>query len=151
MIIFEASVVYSTKEIPAILIENSEGAVKHLREHYKTLNPTKEHVVLMGLNRRGYVKFIKTMSSGTSTNCLMSPKEIFTECLLHDVSSFIVAHNHPTGISSPSQADTIITRKIREASHVMDITFHDHIILGIPENDTENTKGFYSYRETGLI
>jgi DNA repair protein RadC len=57
--------------------------------------------------------------------------------------SMILIHNHPSGSREASQADKILTKKIAEASRIMDIKVNDHIIF------TDN--GYYSFRDEGLL
>lgn len=57
--------------------------------------------------------------------------------------SMILVHNHPSGSREASQADKILTKKIAEASRIMDIKVNDHIIF------TDN--GYYSFRDEGLL
>jgi DNA repair protein RadC len=51
------------------------------------------------------------------------------EALGHNAAAVIIAHNHPSGIAEPSQADEAITRRIREALALVDIRVLDHIIV----------------------
>jgi DNA repair protein RadC len=57
--------------------------------------------------------------------------------------SMILIHNHPSGSREASKADKILTKKIAEASKIMDIRVNDHIIF------TDN--GYYSFRDEGLL
>jgi DNA repair protein RadC len=65
-------------------------------------------------------------------------------------SAFLMAHNHPSGDPAPSSADLQLTRQIREAAKAVDIAFHDHVIIGRASVDPKG-RGFYSFREAGLI
>ncbi|MBS0613764.1 MAG: hypothetical protein JSS24_11385, partial [Proteobacteria bacterium] len=56
--------------------------------------------------------------------------EIVKQALRHNSSAVIVAHNHPSGIAEPSQADELITRKIKDALALVDIRLLDHIVVG---------------------
>ncbi len=58
-------------------------------------------------------------------------------------SAIILGHNHPSGNLRPSSQDDALTRKIKEAAALLDITVHDHIIV--------TPSGFYSYAEEGRL
>ena len=65
---------------------------------------------------------------------------------------FVLAHNHPSGDSSPSDADRAITRRIREAADILNVNFLDHVIIGSANMLTDGTdRGFFSFREHGLL
>ena len=63
--------------------------------------------------------------------------------ILSNADSVFVFHNHPSGQATPSMADNLMTRKIREAGRILDIPVRDHIIVG--------DESYYSYEEKGVI
>ena len=65
------------------------------------------------------------------------------EALENFSTNIIVAHNHPTGVLKPSEADIRMTKNIQNAGEILDIKLLDHIIIG------ENS--FYSFAEAGLL
>jgi DNA repair protein RadC len=147
----EPEVKYIRREVPAIKIETAEDAYNHLRGFFDNiLEKNKEHVVFVGLNSKNMVKITKIISMGTDRQCLVAPREILKEALVFECSSFLLSHNHPSGDPSPSAADCNITRSIKQAAQIMDIVFHDHIIMGEPTNDPLGL-GYYSFRGAGYI
>jgi DNA repair protein RadC len=150
MIINEPVTQYVKKRVEGICLNASDSVYKHAKSFYENLDPTIEHFVLIGMNRKNFVLFTKLITTGTDGTCLISNKQIFKECILFNASSFICLHNHPSGDPSPSAADQRITRQIIEASRIMEINFQDHVIIGEPENDP-CSKGYYSMRESGLM
>ena len=52
------------------------------------------------------------------------------QTLAHNAAAVIVAHNHPSGVAEPSQADELITRRLREALALIDVRLLDHLIVG---------------------
>jgi hypothetical protein len=62
--------------------------------------------------------------------------------------SFILCHNHPSGVPSPSRADEAVTRRIREASVIFQIDLVDHVIIGRP---LLGRSPYYSFQETGAL
>lgn len=102
------------------------------------------------LNRKNRLIKQVEISSGTATNSLAHPREVFREAIRHGATAVICAHNHPSGDPAPSNADLQITRQLREAAKTVDIQLHDHIILGRTRSDPRGT-GYFSFRESGML
>jgi len=62
--------------------------------------------------------------------------------------SFIMVHNHPSGDPSPSEADMRLTRRILEASRILQIQLLDHVIIGAP---APGRSSYFSFKEGGVI
>ncbi len=67
---------------------------------------------------------------GTIDGASVHPREIVKLALAHNAAALIFAHNHPSGIAEPSQADLRLTRRLREALQLVDIRVLDHLIIG---------------------
>ncbi len=67
---------------------------------------------------------------GTIDGASVHPREIVKQALGWNCAAVIVAHNHPSGVPEPSQADEWITRRIKDALALVDIRLLDHIIVG---------------------
>jgi DNA repair protein RadC len=80
---------------------------------------------------------------GTIDGASVYPREVAKRALYHHAAAVIFAHNHPSGVSEPSQADRQITDKLRQALSLFDIRVLDHFIIGDGEP--------YSFAEWGLI
>ncbi len=80
---------------------------------------------------------------GTIDSASVYPREVVKQALHHNAAAVIFAHNHPSGISEPSQADKLITEKLKQALALFDIRVLDHFIIGdgVP----------YSFAEHGLV
>ena len=66
---------------------------------------------------------------GTIDSCLVHPRDIFRFACIENASSLIVAHNHPSGDTLPSEQDIYFTRQLLRASRVVEIPLLDHLIL----------------------
>ena len=77
-------------------------------------------------------RLIKTekMFYGTINQASVHPREIIKEALKCNAAAILVAHNHPSGNCTPSEADRYLTRKIEMACDLIDLRFVDHIIVG---------------------
>ena len=80
---------------------------------------------------------------GTIDGASVYPREVVKQALHHNAAAVIFAHNHPSGVTEPSQADKQITEKLKKALDLFDIRVLDHFIIGDGEP--------YSFAEHGLI
>ena len=95
------------------------------------------------LNNQNKLIAFKEEFKGTIDSCSVFPREIVKSALACNANAVIFAHNHPSGMCEPSQADKNITAKLSDALNMIDIRTLDHLIVaGI------NT---YSFAENGLI
>lgn len=90
----------------------------------------KEHLRGLYLNNRNRLIRDEVISIGTLNESLAHPREILVVAIETKCAGFILVHNHPSGDPTPSQEDFAVTRKVLEASKVVEITFLDHIIVG---------------------
>lgn len=102
------------------------------------------------LNRKNRLLKQVEVTSGTATAALAHPREVFRAAIRESASAIICAHNHPSGDPAPSAADVHLTRQLRDAARAVDIELLDHVILGRVEADPQS-RGFYSFREAGLL
>jgi DNA repair protein RadC len=66
---------------------------------------------------------------GTLTQTSVYPREIVKKALARNAAAVIFAHNHPSGVAQPSQADELLTRNLREALSLVDVKVLDHFIV----------------------
>lgn len=85
----------------------------------------------------------ETLFYGTINAASVYPREVLKAALKNNAAALILAHNHPSGIAEPSQADKLITTKLQQALQLVDINILDHIIVG--------GDNCVSFAERGLI
>ena len=85
---------------------------------------------------------------GSLNESLAHPREIFRPALVHSAYALVVAHNHPSGDPSPSEADIRLTRRLSEAARILQIQFVDHVIVG---TTTPSRTPYFSFKEAGVI
>jgi len=93
-------------------------------------------------NRHRLIAF-EELFRGTIDGASVHPREVVRQALLHNAASVIIAHNHPSGVVDPSQADEGVTRRIRQALALVDVRLLDHLIVGDGR--------CYSFSEQGLL
>jgi DNA repair protein RadC len=147
---YDAKLTFVLKEDgPALKLDRPELVFSYL-EDVIALNPEQEQFWVIFLNRKNYPIGRLMVTLGTATSSLAHPREVFRAAIMANSCAIICAHNHPSGDPSPSDADRQITRVLREAAKIIDIQLLDHVILGDSSCDPQG-KGFYSFREAGLI
>lgn len=107
----------------------------------------REQFIVMGLDTKNRVNFIETVSVGTVNSSIVHPREVFKSLVVGNATSFIVAHNHPSGDVTPSQEDVNVTKRLKEVGEMMGITLLDHIIV---TGDANNQK-YVSLKEKGYV
>lgn len=138
----DETLISSALSKPELVVEYMKGAFDE--------NPLQESLWVLFLNRKNFVMGRTMITLGTATSSLAHPREVFRAAILAGATGIILAHNHPSGDPAPSAADLNITRQLREASKIIDIDLLDHVIIGDKSMDPIN-KGFYSFREAGII
>ena len=97
----------------------------------------------MFLDAKNRVISTETLFEGTLTASSVYPREVVLEALNHHAAALIFAHNHPSGDPEPSQEDIAITRRLIFALRVVDITVHEHIVVG--------NNRYFSFADEGYI
>jgi len=80
-------------------------------------------------NRNRFICY-KELFRGTVDGANVHPREVVKDALAHNAAGTILFHNHPSGVSEPSQADELITRRLKEALALVDVRLIDHLIVG---------------------
>ncbi|HEY6642070.1 RadC family protein [Povalibacter sp.] len=82
------------------------------------------------LDNRNRVIAFDELFRGTIDGASVHPREVVKEALARNAAGVILAHNHPSGVAEPSQADELITRRLKQALALVDIRVLDHLIIG---------------------
>jgi DNA repair protein RadC len=119
----------------------SRDAYEVLKPHLMDL-PHEEFWIIL-LNRANHVLKCERISSGGVSGTVADPKMIFKVALENLCSAIILAHNHPSGNLTPSQADKDLTKKLRQAGAYLEVPVLDHIIF--------TDKAYLSFADDGLL
>jgi DNA repair protein RadC len=122
-------------------ITSSKDVYDHLKADLLDLSHEEFWVLL--LNRANRIIKKHQISQGGVTGTVADPKLIFKVAIEELASGIILAHNHPSGNLTASQADLDLTKKLKDAGKLLDIHVLDHIIIG--------GKNYYSFADEGLI
>jgi len=127
------------------VLDNPETVVQLLREKNLVKNVETLQVVL--LNTRHRLIRIEEISDGTIDQLLVHPREVFKSAIAANAAAIVLAHNHPSGDPSPSDADIKVTRDLIRAGQLLKIEVLDHLIIGRATKD--RAKDYSSLRELG--
>lgn len=108
-------------------IRTAADAFEYLRD-MRSL--PKEHLRGLYLNSRYQLIHDEVISIGTLTSNVVHPREVFQPALQYNAAAVIIAHNHPSGETTPTEADIEITKQLINAGKILGIDILDHIIIG---------------------
>lgn len=80
-------------------------------------------------NKHRVIKF-EEIFFGTIDSANVYPREVIKRALVHNAAALILAHNHPSGVAEPSQADISITERLKDALSLIDMRILDHFVIG---------------------
>jgi DNA repair protein RadC len=104
---------------------------------------TTEHLIVLYLDRKNRLIRNEVHQQGTVDHTPLYPREIVKRALELAASAIILVHNHPSGDPTPSKADIDMTKQVIRALDSVDITVHDHVIVGL--------NNYLSFRAERLI
>ena len=121
------------------------GNPRHTREYLQLELAPREHEVFAILfldNRHRVIDFVP-LFRGTIDGASVHPREVVKEALSRNAAAVILAHNHPSGVAEPSQADELITHRLRDALALVDVRVLDHFVV--------TGDSIVSFAERGLL
>lgn len=144
----KASEIVACFELGRRLLQDKKSALilspKDAWEELKDIRGhKKEHFVIFFLDTRNQEIKREIISVGTLNASLVHPREVFEPAIKHLASYVIVAHNHPSGNTEPSDEDVALTKRLREAGDLLGIELLDHVVV--------SHSGFTSFKERGLL
>jgi DNA repair protein RadC len=128
------------------VLDNPENVVRLLREMNLVKNVETLQVLLLNTRHR-LIRVDEKITEGTLDTLLVHPREVFRSAIAANAAAVVLAHNHPSGDPTPSEADIKVTRDLIRAGQLLKIEVLDHIIIG--RTTTERQKDYVSLRELG--
>lgn len=102
-----------------------------------------EQFRVLFLNKKNALIADEVLSQGTIDQAAIYPREIIKRALFNEASAIILVHNHPSGVSKPSDIDIELTNKIVETCASVNISVHDHVIITASE--------YFSFKSNMLL
>ena len=129
------------------VLDTPERIAELLREDNRFREVESFQVVLLNTRRR--LIRVEHISQGTLDTLLVHPREVFKAAISANAAAIVLAHNHPSGDPTPSEADIKWTRDIIRAGQLLKIDVCDHVVLGCAT--AERPKDWCSLRELGYF
>ncbi len=106
---------------------------------------TKQQEYLLALSLDGAMRVIaqRTITVGTLDTLAAHPREVFADALADRAACVVIAHNHPSGDSEPSDKDIALTQALAAAGQLVGVPLHEHLIL--------TKTGTFSFKKHGLL
>lgn len=124
-----------------LVVSNSRDVAAHLRSLLRDQHA--EVFAVLYLSQSNRIRHFQILSEGGITGTVADPRLIVKKALEVNALHLILCHNHPSGNLQPSQADQLLTHKIKEAARLFDISVLDHIIV--------SEEGYYSFADEGAL
>ncbi|KRM13482.1 DNA repair protein RadC [Paucilactobacillus suebicus] len=122
--------IYSSSQLGQILVDE-------FQDDYQ------ENLCLFCLNVRHMIVRQQVVFRGTLTTCPVHPREIFAEAIEAHAESIIIAHNHPSGMTKPSENDIEFTKRLVECGELLGIEVLDSFVVG--------DKDYLSMKESKML
>lgn len=108
------------------------GSYKTLIDHCRTVmaDEAKEQFRVLFLDRRNRLIADEILGQGSVAHAPVYPREVVERAIINNATAIILAHNHPSGDPTPSQADISMTNEIVAVMKPLGIVVHDHVIVG---------------------
>lgn len=121
-------------------ISDPRAASVYLSAQFKPLR--REVFGCLFLDTRHQVITFETLFLGTLDAATVHPREVVRRALELNAAAVILAHNHPSGVAEPSQADRALTRRLSEALGLIDVRVIDHVVIGEGETTSFAERGW---------
>ena len=129
------------------MLDTPESVADLLREENRAYDVENFQVVLLNTRRR--LIRVDHISRGTLDTILVHPREVFKTAIAANAAALVLAHNHPSGDPTPSEADIKVTRDLIRAGQLLKIEVLDHVIIG--RATAERPRDYVSLRELGYF
>jgi len=140
----EIGITYTPK-VPAksrIKIQGSQDVYSACSSFWPAFDHV-EYFYILFLNRGNHLLGVHQVSKGGFTGTVVDIRVIFQVALKACATSIIAVHNHPSGNLTPSDADDVLTKKIKEAGRILEIPLLDHLII--------TSESYYSMADNGQV
>jgi DNA repair protein RadC len=132
--ISEADILLMARQLANLRLRRGRALTspQEVFSHLQALLGDYEHEVfaLLLLDNRHRVIVFQELFKGTLDATSVYPREVIKTALKHNAAAVVLVHNHPSGDPEPSQADLVLTHKLRDAMSLVGVRVLDHIVVG---------------------
>jgi DNA repair protein RadC len=129
---------------PGARLTSPTDSAEHIQAFLDQFPKDQEHFVVVFMNAQNQIIETEVISSGSLATATVFPREIVKRLLALEAGAIIVAHNHPSGDTTPSNSDRALTKKLQRALEAIDVSLLDHLILANGDN-------YLSFSDRGLL
>jgi DNA repair protein RadC len=150
MKIYQARIEYDLikEDLKPYTISESQEIYDYIKDKFP--DPMKEAAIVILVNSKNKIIAHHVVSIGTVNSSLVNPSDVLRPAILASATGIFLTHNHPSGNPTPSHADIEITKRIKEASEIMNVRFLDHIICGDSIEDPCGL-GYFSFLDSAML
>lgn len=112
------------------ILDNAEKVTKFMKDVFQIHKETEEYVYEICFNSAMKPIAVFEVSHGTINQSILRPREFYQKALLVGAANVIAIHNHPSGDTTPSRQDIMISKRLEEAGEMIGIRLSDFIIIG---------------------
>lgn len=120
-------------------LRSPERISQMMEEVFGISSKAEEYAYMLALDIKCHLLGVFEVSHGALQNTIVDPRSLFVRALLCNAASIVLIHNHPSGDTSPSKDDILLTERIKKAGEILGVPLTDHLILG--------DGNFYSFHE----
>lgn len=142
--IAEVQITYAPKVKSKLRITDSESVYRIFKDIWNEHIAYKESMYVLLLNRANFVLGYHLLSMGGTTATVVDIKLLLQLLVKSNAHSFVLAHNHPSFNTKPSEEDLRLTCRIKEATKLMEVVLLDHIILTADDD-------YFSFADEGVL
>jgi DNA repair protein RadC len=135
-------------EVKDFQIQSPSDVADLLYNIFHLQGEMQEHFMIILLDTKNKIIGARTLFTGTLNKSLVHPRDIFATALVSSACSVILAHNHPSGDTTPSISDINITKRIVAGGEMLGIDVLDHVIIG---SNLDEDYSYLSMREQKYI
>ncbi len=121
-------------------ITSAKDVFEELKEYH---SKKQEYFLCIYLDGANHIVQTKVITIGILNQSLVHPREVYAYAIEKRCASIIVAHNHPSGVLSPSIEDINVTKRLKKSGEILGIELLDHVIF--------TNEGFIALKEEGLL
>lgn len=126
---------------PVDSLRNPQSVTEMLNTVFRLNKQAEEYVYMIALNTKCKPLGIFEISHGAADQSICNPREIFIKALLCGANGIILAHNHPSGDTTPSKNDVEVYQRIKKAGKIIGVNLFDNLVIG---------NGYFSFTENGI-
>lgn len=127
--VLELSKRFFHEQLQSAPVFNAPQAVRQYLHHRLANQHYEEFMALLLDNQHRLLKAL-SLFQGTIDGAAVYPRVVVEKVLQHGAAAVIFAHNHPSGVAEPSNADRLITDKLQQALAIIDVPVLDHLVIG---------------------